>query len=179
MNVLHRTAAAALVVCAMLAGCGATEHGGVDGHTTTASVAVKTKYDNPEVAACMQRNGITILSNGRLQVSKAVIAAKRKAVEKRCGFGVPKDTRRSGNVTKKRLVMEKPPPRKSRAKGSQTQRPQLALTRDGLVAKVVVCLHKEGVAIPPSDSALLSSTSGIKTRSRRIRAAISKCRSEL
>jgi signal peptidase I len=46
------------------------------------------------------------------------------------------------------------------------------------VAKVVACLHKEGVNIPRSDSALLSSTSGIKTRSPRVKAAIRKCRNE-
>jgi signal peptidase I len=46
------------------------------------------------------------------------------------------------------------------------------------VAKVVACLHKAGIDIPDSDTALLSSTSGIKTRSPQIKAAISKCRSE-
>jgi hypothetical protein len=50
--------------------------------------------------------------------------------------------------------------------------------RDRLVAKVVACLHKAGVNIPRSDSALLSSTSGIKTRDPRVRAAIGRCRSE-
>ena len=46
------------------------------------------------------------------------------------------------------------------------------------IAKVVACLHKAGVEIPRSDSALLSSTSGIKTRSPRVKAAIGRCRSE-
>jgi hypothetical protein len=46
------------------------------------------------------------------------------------------------------------------------------------VAKVVVCLHKAGVQIPASDSDLLSSTSGIKTRSPQVKAAIRRCRSE-
>ena len=46
------------------------------------------------------------------------------------------------------------------------------------VAKVVACLHKANVNIPRSDTALLSSTSGIKTRSPQVKAAISKCRSE-
>lgn len=51
--------------------------------------------------------------------------------------------------------------------------------RSRAVAKVVACLHKAGVKIPRSDSALLSSTSGIKTRSPRVKAAIGKCRSEI
>jgi signal peptidase I len=46
------------------------------------------------------------------------------------------------------------------------------------VAKVLACLHKDGVNVPPSDSRLLSSTSGIKTRSPQVKAAIGKCRSE-
>jgi signal peptidase I len=49
---------------------------------------------------------------------------------------------------------------------------------DRAVAKVVACLHKAGVGIPSSDSALLSSTSGIKTRSPQVKAAIRRCRSE-
>jgi signal peptidase I len=51
--------------------------------------------------------------------------------------------------------------------------------RSHAVAKVVACLHKAGVEIPPSDSAVLSNTSGIKTRDPRVKAAIGKCRSEL
>jgi hypothetical protein len=50
--------------------------------------------------------------------------------------------------------------------------------RSRAVAKVVACLHKAGVNIPRSDSALLSSSSGIKTRSAWVKAAIGKCRSE-
>lgn len=46
------------------------------------------------------------------------------------------------------------------------------------IAKVAACLHKAGVEIPRSDSALLSSTSGIRTRSPRIKEAIGRCRSE-
>ncbi len=50
--------------------------------------------------------------------------------------------------------------------------------RGRLVANMAACLHKDGVNVPPSDSRLLSSTSGIKTRSPRVKAAIGKCRSE-
>jgi signal peptidase I len=46
------------------------------------------------------------------------------------------------------------------------------------IAKVAACLRKAGVTVPPSDSTLLSSTSGIKTRSPRVKAAIGRCRSE-
>jgi len=175
------------VVCVLytlfaLAGCsGASEHGGTTqpgstaGRRTTASVALKTKYDNPEVAACMQRNGITVLSNGGLQVSKTTLASRRKAVEKRCGFGVKKVARPARKAT------TKPPARKPQARKLQTTKPQAQKTesfRDRLVAKVVACLHREGVSIPTSDSALLSSTSGIITRSPRVKAAIGKCRVE-
>ncbi len=47
-----------------------------------------------------------------------------------------------------------------------------------VVTNVVRCLHKARVYIPGSDTALLSSTSGIKTRSPQIKAAIGRCRSE-
>jgi signal peptidase I len=46
------------------------------------------------------------------------------------------------------------------------------------IEKVAACLHNAGVEIPRSDSALLSSTSGIRTRSPRAKAAIGRCRSE-
>lgn len=57
----------------------------------------------------------------------------------------------------------------------QTQRQSF---RSVAITKVVACLHKAGVNIPRSDAALLSSTSGIKTRSPQVKAAISRCRSE-
>lgn len=50
--------------------------------------------------------------------------------------------------------------------------------RSRAVAEIVACLHRAGIKIPRSDSALLSSTSGIKTRSPQVKAAIGKCRSE-
>ena len=50
--------------------------------------------------------------------------------------------------------------------------------RSRVLVSVVACLHKAGVEIPLSDAALLSSTSGIKTHSPQVKAAISKCRSE-
>ncbi len=185
LSSVARGGGVAACVCTLVAlgGCGsAVEHttsSSVTKHTTSARPSGGTAYDDPKVAACIQRNGITVLSNGEWQAAKTVTtAAKRKAIENRCGFGVSKDTRRSGNAAK-RLVAEKLPPRTARAKRSQAQRRQPALTRDRLVAKVVACLHREGVSIPPSDSALLSSTDGIKTRSRRAKAAIGKCRSEL
>jgi hypothetical protein len=46
------------------------------------------------------------------------------------------------------------------------------------IAKVVTCLHRAGIEIPGFDPALLSSTSGIRTRNPQIKATISKCRSE-
>jgi signal peptidase I len=51
--------------------------------------------------------------------------------------------------------------------------------RSRAVAEVAACLRKAGVEIPRTDSALLSSTSGIKTRSPRVRAIIAECRSKL
>jgi len=166
------------VVCAYalfaLAGCsGAAEHGGTTqsgstaGRRTNDSVALKTKYDNPEVAACMQRNGVTVLSNGELRVSNAVTGTRRKAIEHRCGFGVIKTARPSSKVTRHPSDMAK----KSTAKKHQS-------FHSLLVAKIVTCLHNAGVVIPPSDSALLSSTSGIKTRSPQVKAVIGRCRSE-
>jgi hypothetical protein len=55
--------------------------------STVARVSQDTADVNPEVAACMDRNGITVLSNGGLQVSKATVAAKCKAAEKDAASG--------------------------------------------------------------------------------------------
>jgi signal peptidase I len=43
-------------------------------------------------------------------------------------------------------------------------------------ASVAACLHRAGVSVPRSDSALLSSTSGIRTRDPRVKVAIARCR---
>jgi signal peptidase I len=51
--------------------------------------------------------------------------------------------------------------------------------RSRAVAKVAACLHRAGVTIPRVDSALLSSTGGIRTRSPRVKAIIGKCRNKL
>jgi signal peptidase I len=50
---------------------------------------------------------------------------------------------------------------------------------DRIIAKLEVCLHNAGIAVPRDDSALLSSTSGIRTDSPRVEAAISRCQSAL
>jgi hypothetical protein len=165
------TCACMLVV---LWGCG-----GASKHTTSPHLSAGsagTAYVDQEVATCMRRNGVTVLSSGELQVSKDVTNAKRKAGEKRCGFGEMANTvppRR--NVANKRLT-EELPARKPQTTKRRARKPESF--RGRLVAKVVACLHKNGVNVPPSDSRLLSSTSGIKTRSPQVKAAISKCRSE-
>jgi signal peptidase I len=72
------------------------------------------------------------------------------------------------------------------ATGRVLRRPQVLIKsqakrqsfRSLAVANVVACLHKAGVDIPGSDPALLSSTSGIKTRSPWVKVAIGRCRSE-
>jgi hypothetical protein len=89
------------------------------------------------------------------------------------GYGMAKVARPAGKAATKSQV------RKPRNATRQPSAKQPQSFRDLLIAKVVACLHREDVAIPPSDSALLSSTSGIKTRSPRVKAAIGKCRSEL
>lgn len=77
----------------------------------------------------------------------------------------------------KRVVVKKGRP------GQVLRSPYTSIKRQSFrshaVAKVVACLRKAGVEIPPSDSTLLSSTSGIQTRSPQVKAAIGKCRSEL
>jgi Signal peptidase, peptidase S26 len=50
--------------------------------------------------------------------------------------------------------------------------------RKRALASAAACLRKAGVDVPTSHSALLSSTSGIKTHSTRVKAAISRCRNE-
>jgi hypothetical protein len=104
----------------------------------------------------MQRNGVTVLGNGELQVPRTVTPAQLKAAEKLCVLGAAKAARLSRNAAKK--------PRQS--------------FHSRAVVNVVACLHRAGVEIPPSDSDLLSSTSGIKTRSPQVKAAIRRCRSE-
>jgi signal peptidase I len=70
---------------------------------------------------------------------------------------------------------------------SHVSRPSYATTKlqpkrqsfhNRAVANVVACLHKAGVDIPASDTALLSSTGGIETHNPRVKAAIARCRSE-
>jgi hypothetical protein len=167
---------AGVLACALaaLGGCGSvskhTTSSSVGTHATSARPSVGTAYADPEVAVCMQRNGVTILSNGELQVSKTLTAAKRKALEKRCGFGVAKGARPIRKPATKPAAAKSPP--RQRAKQPES-------FRSHLVAKLVACLHNAGVNIPRSDSALLSSTSGIRTRSPQVKAAIGKCRSEL
>jgi hypothetical protein len=138
-----------------LGGCG-------DGaeRTTSTRLSVGAAGENSKVAACMKRNGVTIVTDGGLQVANTVIAAKRQAGEKRCGFEVAKAAQ---------------PGKKARRRASAKQSESF---RSRAVAKVVACLHRAGVGIPSSDSDLLSSTSGIKTRSPQVKAAIGKCRSE-
>jgi hypothetical protein len=154
-------------VCAViaLAGCGSTGQG--DSAMMRAAGthrSVGTAYVNPEVVACMQTHGVTVLGNGSLRVSKAMTAGKRKAVENRCGFGATKVARPS----RKSVGTTVPQPPAKPYQSFYSRR----------IAKIVACLHRAGVTIPSSDSALLSSTSGIKTRSPRVKADVGKCRSE-
>lgn len=128
-------------------------------------------YVNPGVAACVRSHGLTVLNNDEL-VSKTLTAAELEAAAKRCGFQVEKVARPARKAATKRPV-RKPP-----AAARQPSAIKAQSFRSRAVAKVVACLHKAGVNIPPSDSDLLSSTSGIKTRSPRVKAAIGKCRSE-
>jgi hypothetical protein len=95
------------------------------------------------------------------------------------GSRVAKATRPKSAANKP--LTDKPRARKPQTKRSQATKSQAQKTdsfRDRLVAKVAACLHKAGVEIPRSDFALLSSTSGIRTRSPRVKAAIGRCRSE-
>jgi hypothetical protein len=138
-----------------LGGCG----GGAK-RTTSTRLSAGAAGENSKVAACIKRNSVTGVTDGELQVANTVIATKRKAGEKRCGFEVAKAAQ---------------PGKKARRRASAKQSESF---RSRAVAEVVACLHKAGVAIPLSGSALLSSTSGIRTRSRRVKAAIGRCRSE-
>jgi hypothetical protein len=131
----------------------------------------KTIYVNPELVTCVRRSGLPVLSSGEL-VSKTLTAAKLKAAEKRCGFEVERVSRPAKEAS------TKPPVRKPPDAARQPSAIKAESFRSRVVAKVVACLHNAGVNIPPSDSDLLSSTSGIKTRSPRVKAAIGKCRSE-
>ncbi len=119
----------------------------------------KTIYVNGRTAACVRGEGLTVLSSGELQVSKTLPAAKLRAAENICGIQVEKIAKPNGNAT---IIPQ----------------PKRQSFRSLAVAKVVACLHKAEVQIPPSDFDLLSSTSGIKTRSPRVKAAIRRCRSE-
>lgn len=119
----------------------------------------KTVSVNPRIAACVRRAGLTVLSSGEVQMSKSVTASKVKAAENRCRLEVAQIAQ---------------PNRKTTIK----VHPKRQSFRSRAVAKIVACLQKAGVQIPLSDSDLLSSTSGIKTRSRQVKAGIRRCRSE-
>lgn len=160
----------------VLGGCG-----GPSMHRTNSHLSAGMVHADPEVAACMLRNGVTVLSNGELRVSKRATDAKRKAAEMRCSFRRKTNTARpKRNVANKHLA-EKLPPTKPQMIKRRARRPLAGKPesfRGRVVANVVACLRKDGVNVPPSDSRLLSSTSGIKTRSPLVKAAIGKCRSE-
>jgi hypothetical protein len=173
-----REAGIATCVCmvVVLGGCGGTSK-----HRTSPHLSGGTAYARSEVAACMPRNSVTVLSNGELRVSKGAIDAKRKAAEKRCSSGEKINTARPRREVANKHVAEKFPVMKARTTKPQERKPQARKPgsfRDRLVANVVACLHKDRVNVPPSDSRLLPSTSGIKTRSPRVKVAIGKCRSE-
>jgi hypothetical protein len=139
-----------------LGGCG----GGAK-RTTSTRLSAEAAGEKAKVVACMQRNGVRVFGNGKVQVSKTVTPVQLRAAEKRCVLEATKAARRKKNAVKKVQSFHRPQTFHSRG-----------------VANVVTCLHKAGVGIPSSDSALLSSTSGIKTRSPRVKAAIRRCRSE-
>jgi hypothetical protein len=149
-----------------LAGCGNTDQDGSAAvRTASTRRSVDAAYGNAEVAACLQRNGLAVLGDGKLRASKTMTAAKRKAVENRCGFGEANIARSSKTNVRMKTIQRPTKPYES--------------FRSRRIAKIVACLHRAGVNIPSADTALLSSTSGIRTHSRRVRAAIAKCRSGL
>jgi hypothetical protein len=171
---------AGIVTCAclmvMLGGCGGTSMYRASSHLSAGMV-----HADPEVAACMLRNGVTVLSNGELRVSKRATEPKRKAAEMRCGFpGKTNTARPKRNVANRHLAEKlpttKPQTIRRRARIPLAGKPESF--RGRAVANVVACLRKDGVNVPPSDSRLLSSTSGIKTRRPQVKAAIGRCRSE-
>lgn len=145
-------------------GCGSTDRGdSAVIHAAGTHRSAASAYVNPEVAACMQTYGVTVLGDGSLRAPTTMTVTKRKAVEKRCGLGQAKVKRRSRKSI--RATATKPPvPYQS--SGSRR------------ITKIVACLHRNGVSIPSTDTALLSSTSGIKTRSPRVKATIGRCRSQ-
>lgn len=157
-----------------LGGCGSgvkrTASGNAANHTTSARPSVGVAYIDPEVVMCMRRNGMMALSNGELHVSKTLPARKRKAVERRCGYGVAS----GGQSSEKPATKAAAKPRVAESSVNAA-----ASARSRLVAKIMACLQDAGINIPSHDAALLSSTSGIKTRNPRVKAAIGKCRSEL
>jgi hypothetical protein len=138
-----------------LGGCG----GGAE-RTTSNRLSAGAAGKNSKVAACLERNGGRGVTDRELRVANTAIAAERKAVEQRCGFEVAKAAQ-PGKKARRRALAKQPQSFRSRA-----------------IARVVACLHRAGVGIGSSDSDLLSSTSGIKTRSPQVKAAIGKCRIE-
>jgi hypothetical protein len=160
-------AGVAACVCTLiaLAGCGSSDEGD-SAATQTAGThqSAYAAYGSSEVVACLQKNGVTVLGDGKLRVSKTMTSAKRRAVETRCGFGEAKVA---------------PPSKKSVVTtATQPQAKPYQSFRSRRIAKVMACLHRAGVDIPSTDIALLSSTSGIKTRSPRVKADIVRCRSQ-
>lgn len=165
--------AVAMVTCVSVAasfgGCGGvTGHASGGGGAKRTTSAPSTAKVSPEVAVCMRRNGVTVLADGGLRVPKGVTDAKRKAAEDECGFAVTRPVRHARYETNGASAAAKSP----RARGFQS-------FHSRLVARIAACLHSAGVKIPSLDSALLSSTSGIKSRSPRIKAVISRCRNGL
>jgi hypothetical protein len=162
----HATYVAGVVACVAvsiaLGGCGGTSK-----HMISARLSVGEASHFPGFIACMRRNGMTVFSNGDLQMPRTVTPAQLDAAERMCGFGVAKVSGSSKNAAEARSEKE------------FQKRVEHTRAFHQLIAKLVDCLRQHGVNVPESDLNSLPDAEGIDMRSRKIKTTIRKCRSEL
>lgn len=154
-----------LIATAMLlAGCGGSTHTSSIGAPVGTRLSVGAAADNPGFVACMRRYGMTVLSNGDLQAAKTVTPAQLNGAEKLCGFGVETGKERAAKAAE------------ARSEEMFGKSVEHTRTFRRLVSKLAACLRQNGVDVHGSDA---SSLSRIDTRGPQVKAAASKCRSEL
>jgi hypothetical protein len=165
--------ATALKVCGVRGG---TFSGAEKSGPTSSAKRIVVERELLKQVACLQERGfrVTAAKSVEQQLFNAngvnTKSVRFRAANRECRERVVEAIRKLGPS------YELDDARRAATKRRATPTPQRFRSR--VIARIVACLHTAGVDIPPGDSDLLSSTSGIKTRSSQVKAAISRCRSD-
>ncbi len=153
-----------VLTVAVLQGCGTSSV-----HTVNAHLSVGTAYDSHGFVKCMDRNGMTVLKDGELQVPRTIRGDQLEAAEKICGLGRVTSTMAPGGK-----LDEASSERKMQTSILKT----IAFRR--LEKSVERCLRRHGVhALPEMDVGAVDNGDGINAHNPLTNAVVSKCRAEL